>query len=552
MKRLTLATIFVVLGIWMPQYAHAATISLSASDTTISVGDTVTITVRVSAGGQAINAADGALVFPRSNLTLQSISRSGSIFTFWAEEPHGSNTSGQISFSGGLPTPGFSGSSGKIFQATFKAKAVGAAPLTISGGHILANDGFGTNVYTGAGTSTITISETATTPVEPSAPGEPSPVVSLTNFINSNSWYTNGSFTASWSKPKNYQGTSIVLDQIKTTVPPTKISTTSSSADYSLTANGIWFLHLRHSYTTGWSGTTTVILRFDNEAPEPFTIHIDRDRGDTDPTPVLTFTTKDGSSGVAKYTLELDGSAAQVVSSPYTLKGVTGDGHTIRITAIDQAGNSRVAETTIGITGYPAPQIKAISSPIVLLDTLTVRGTAQAGDMITIYLDDQVIGQTYAGKENEESTKAGAIAQLPFFFISDRIIKPGRHTVTAVATADDGRKSVASDPAILIVTGTSISIGGRPIATVALAPVAGIVIILFIFINTGFLIRIWLSFRHLYQREVTVEEELEALRRRLGRERVSTTEIDQELYTMELELTGRNKRSTPKKTRKKR
>ena len=122
-----------------PHVVQAATLSIGASDTTLSVGDTVTVSVRLSAGGKAINAADGTLIFPSSTLTLQSISRSGSIFTFWAEDPHGSNASSQISFSGGLPSPGYSGSGGKIFQATFKAKAVGSTQLSLLGVHIYAN-----------------------------------------------------------------------------------------------------------------------------------------------------------------------------------------------------------------------------------------------------------------------------------------------------------------------------------------------------------------------------------------------------------------------------
>jgi hypothetical protein len=525
--------------------------SAGSSATSATVGKTITITVRISTSGQAINAADGTLVFPSSLLTLQSISRSGSIFNFWAEEPHGSNASGQISFSGGLPSPGYTGNGGRLFQATFKTKAVGSAAVTLSGVHILANDGYGTNVFSGAGSTTITISEESDTPTPPSNPTEPAPVIS-SNTAGTSTWSKTTTPTLTWTKPKNYLGSSIVVDQQKNTVPGTSVTTTSGSFTPSITTDGIWYIHIRHSYSTGWSTTTTIVFRRDTTAPEPFSINIERDRGESDPTPTLSFTAKDATSSIAQYTLVIDDGASTVISSPHTLKNISSGTHHIVVTAIDQAGNKREAEATITITGYSTPIISAVSSPIVLLDTITVRGTAIAGDTITLLLDGQPFGQTVAGKENPTAAQQGITVTAPWFFTSDQLVKPGRHTITASAMAVDGRTSVASDPVTILVTGTSIVIGGRPIATIAFAPVAGLVVILLILINTAFLVRIWMSFRQLYRREVTVEEELEALRRRIGRERVTADEVDRELYQMELDLAGKSKRTTTRKTRKRR
>jgi hypothetical protein len=552
-SRWIILSIIISLGcILRPGSVQAATLSIGASDTTLSVGDTVTVSVRLSAGGKAINAADGTLIFPSSTLTLQSISRSGSIFTFWAEDPHGSNASSQISFSGGLPSPGYSGSGGKIFQATFKAKAVGSAQLTLSGVHILANDGYGTNVFSGAGSATISIAESGTTPTPPSAPGEPAPVLTLNPFASGNTWYPNNKFSVSWLKPKNYLGSSVVLDQNKGTIPPTTISTTSGTASYTIATDGIWYLHVRHSYSTGWGTTTTATLRHDATAPESFAINVERDRGESDPTPTLSFSAKDATSGIAKYTIVVDDGAPQTISSPYTLKNLSSGAHHVIVAAYDQANNVQTAETTITITGYTAPTIAAVSSPIVLLDAITVRGTANAGDVISLSIDGKILGQTVAGKENPEATKQGITISTPWFFTTDQIVKPGRHEITAVATSIDGRVSVASDPVTLIITGTTIMIGGRPVATIAFAPVAGLFVIIIILLNTALLIRLWLSFRQLYQREVLVEGELETLRRRISRERVTADDVDKELYTMEMELTGRVKRPNPRKTRKKR
>lgn len=123
-----------------------ATLFVSPASGAYKVGDVFSVLVNVNSGGQAINAASVQVNFDNTKLEITDVGFSRSIFTIWTEEPKFSNAAGSISFSGGLPTPGFIGSSGAIVRVNFKAKATGQASIVMTSGSVLANDGSGTNI----------------------------------------------------------------------------------------------------------------------------------------------------------------------------------------------------------------------------------------------------------------------------------------------------------------------------------------------------------------------------------------------------------------------
>jgi hypothetical protein len=171
--------LFVLLLTSFPLFASAATISFSKPSSTLKVGNTFSVTVYVSSAQEAMNAASGTVSFSKDKIQVVSLQRSGSIFSFWAQEPAFSNSAGTVSFAGIVPSPGYKGGGGKILTINFKAKATGAAKVSLSSGSVLANDGNGTNIYTGAGSTNFTIaaadpaSTPTTKPEEPTTPQEP-------------------------------------------------------------------------------------------------------------------------------------------------------------------------------------------------------------------------------------------------------------------------------------------------------------------------------------------------------------------------------------------
>jgi hypothetical protein len=136
--------------VFVPQLTQAAaTLYISPATGSYKVGELFSVLLNVNTGGDPINAAMAQLNFDNSRLSVVSIGFSQSIFSLWTEEPTYSNTAGTIRFSGGLPNPGFTGSSGTILRITFKPKASGPAPVVFISGSVLANDGKGTNIVDG-------------------------------------------------------------------------------------------------------------------------------------------------------------------------------------------------------------------------------------------------------------------------------------------------------------------------------------------------------------------------------------------------------------------
>ncbi len=99
----------------------AATMSLNSSVTKVIEGATFVVNVSINTQSKIINNAEAVVSYPADVVEVTSIGYGSSIFTLWAEVPVFSNTTGMVSFNGGIPNPGFTGSGG-VMSITFKAK----------------------------------------------------------------------------------------------------------------------------------------------------------------------------------------------------------------------------------------------------------------------------------------------------------------------------------------------------------------------------------------------------------------------------------------------
>lgn len=153
-----LGALFIVAFLLMPfAFLHAAILGMSASKTTVQAGQTFTATIDVNTQSQAINNVEAVVTFPTALLEVTSL-QNGPVLSIWAESPTHSNSSGTISFNGGVPNPGFSGT-GNVLRVNFKAKSNGVATIGFSSAFVRANDGLGTNILSGR--SGVSISVTA-------------------------------------------------------------------------------------------------------------------------------------------------------------------------------------------------------------------------------------------------------------------------------------------------------------------------------------------------------------------------------------------------------
>lgn len=168
-----LSFVLVVLSV-LPGIVQAAEASFyfSPSKGNYKVGENFFVDVLINVEGISINAAQASIYFPPEKLRVLEISKKNSVFSLWVEEPVFSNSQGEMSFLGGLPSPGFIGKAGKVIKILFKAKSPGEAKISFSGEKILANDPYGTNIFSSSRgeTYSIVVPEEYVPPEEPERP----------------------------------------------------------------------------------------------------------------------------------------------------------------------------------------------------------------------------------------------------------------------------------------------------------------------------------------------------------------------------------------------
>jgi len=142
-----------------PVFAQAAGLYFSPASGTFGEGRNFTVDVMVQSSEQAMNTVDALITFPTDKLQVASVSKVGSIFNLWVQEPTFSNAgpTGNIRFVGVVLNPGYTGSAGRILRITFNARNLGTAPVTFQTGSVLANDGAGTDITSTLGTASFII-----------------------------------------------------------------------------------------------------------------------------------------------------------------------------------------------------------------------------------------------------------------------------------------------------------------------------------------------------------------------------------------------------------
>lgn len=126
-------------------FAADASLFIEPERGTYYVNDVFPLKIKLNSDGITINAAKASISFPKGLASVQSVSKLGSIFQLWPEEPSFSNSNGTISFGGGVPAPGFNGMD-TVIVVNFKVKTAGNANINITDGQILAADGRGTDI----------------------------------------------------------------------------------------------------------------------------------------------------------------------------------------------------------------------------------------------------------------------------------------------------------------------------------------------------------------------------------------------------------------------
>jgi hypothetical protein len=115
--------------------------------TTVNAGQKTTLPIIIDTKGQNINAAEVYLNFNPRLMRVDEITKDGTFFKIWIkDDPKFSNEKGEISFSGGLPNPGFTGK-GQVGTITVTLLQKQDAQLVFTPKtRVLLNDGKGTAI----------------------------------------------------------------------------------------------------------------------------------------------------------------------------------------------------------------------------------------------------------------------------------------------------------------------------------------------------------------------------------------------------------------------
>lgn len=486
-RRLAATLAAATLFFWCGQ-AHAATLQVSSDTSTLSPGDTATLYVLVNSEGEAINNASGAVTFPADLLEVVSVSKGGSIFSLWVEEPSFSNGSGVVSFDGGVPTPGFNGSRGTILSLVVRAKAAGEATLSFSGAAVRANDGLGTDVLDSQKGKTLTIvgyqepepevvAPVAPAPVEdtvaPSAAGSsgPSLRVSSPTHPNEDRWYEDASPTFRWAVPANAVAVQTGIGTDASAAPRVEYSPAIAEKKVDDLEDGTWYFKARARTGDAWGPTDTYIVRIDATAPENGGVDFTYDGAFR----ILEIAAdiQDVTSGIDRYEVYVGDAPVKVVPAADFVDGryslvFDGSGDiAVRLVAIDRAGNSVEASGTFRAAGSSAPTLEPLPSVVPAGERIVVRGAVgepNAAATVNVSRGGSVTSIEVTSDERGE------------FFALTPELAPGAYEIWAEARVGESRLSSArarvEATAELLVTAGPFTAKAASLAVPALSALA--------------------------------------------------------------------------------
>lgn len=384
--------------------AAGASLFFSPSGGSYELGKSFTVKAMInSGGGSGINASEGVIKFNPAEITVVSVSESGSIFKLWTTNPTFSNTAGTISYGGGLPGSSYAGSAGTIFSIIFKAKKVGTASISFSSGSALANDGKGTDVLSGRGSASFTINEPAPAKEEPKTepkietkPAErpkkeeekntggilpPLPEINSSKYAEDDKWYTDNEPEFNWKLLSDLTGISYAINEKADADPGSDDDGVVESKKFDKVKDGIWYFHMKFKNKSGWGQTAHKKFMVDATAPLAYGIGIDNGGDTTNPSPKLKFETKDEASGIDYYKILADGVAikvqpSEIVNGAYVIKAMAPGEYSIEVIAYDKAGNSASSTASLVIDPLRAPVITDMPKIMNKGEDLIIRGSS--------------------------------------------------------------------------------------------------------------------------------------------------------------------------------
>ncbi len=362
------------------QVIDAASVYITTGRAEVQTGETVTATIYVNTNGVPINSVEGVISVPSDILEILSVNTTGSVLSLWVEQPAFSG--GMVTFNGGVPNPGYTGSAGKVLSIQMRAKRDGKATIAFQSATVRANDGLGTDAtQSKTGVSVVVTAPPATKPTtpevketpKPTEVGPAAPIVSSKDMPDPEKWYSLSDTTFLWSVPKGVTSLQLLFDRDPDSTPTVSYTPAINSKEVNDIEEGLSYFHIRYRDSSGWGKITHRKVKIDTTAPESLTVnHSILDSGQA----VIDISAKDSASGIAKYLITVDGQAPAEIKSTnangptrYTFANVPAGIRGVTVKAFDAAGNT--AEESLSIN-FPEPNTAKTSGTTSLLANSTL------------------------------------------------------------------------------------------------------------------------------------------------------------------------------------
>ncbi|OGG92593.1 hypothetical protein A3G63_02760 [Candidatus Kaiserbacteria bacterium RIFCSPLOWO2_12_FULL_52_8] len=478
-------------------HAVAATLSLSSGDSA-TIGQTIQIPLLVSTeGSEVLNAVSAEVRFPPQALTLQSISKVGSVMSFWAEDPSFSNSNGTASLQGVVPNPGWSGQSGTVVTFVFKVKASGTATISFSSASILANDGLGSNILSKTYAKTLSLGDSAPEATSPGAVrGAPlAPVITSSTHPNPSTWYKNGSPLFSWKVPTDIIAARLLYDRSPVSSPSILYSPAVARKQLTDVSDGTYYFHAQFENASGWGAVSHIRFQIDTTAPKPFSIAVVHQSDTNSPQATISFRTSDATSGVDHYTVTIGDAdpvivlPSEIAKGPYALSVEESGQQTVVVKAYDRAGNTATDSITLDIVAIESPTITTYSQQLRVGDPFSLSGTTYPGASVLVTIKDS------SGDIETESTVADGSGS--FSLAWTKHLDAGAYSFTAVTRNAAGATSLPTESHIFVVAGTPLAQWGSTVfgyLLFAFAVVAAVVLV----VGASYIL--WYRLSHLRRR----------------------------------------------------
>ena len=325
-----------------PYKIYNSTLSLEPSSGILSKEFEQHIAIKVSSGGEAINAAQVVLTYdPRIMRVVDLITTNSFCDAGMFLETKIDNVHGEVHITCTLPSPGFSKNNGILAELTIQPLLEGSMTLDFAKEtEILANDGLGTNVLRSAmgGSYRIGESDSDTKVVSQVLPFSPT-------HPNSARWYNRKDLRFIWQRQP---GTTYrySLDHNATSTALT-LATTSGSVSFPNTEEGIYYFHIAKEEGNKLGKITTSKVSIDTTPPQTPIIKASATRVAGGDVVRLAFESSDQGSGLQRnYYVRFDNGVFLPVASTLSIVFPIGT-HTVTLRAFDQAGNYSDGTITI-------------------------------------------------------------------------------------------------------------------------------------------------------------------------------------------------------------